>query len=242
MRIMEDMLNCISDGNRITPDVWHIGEGRQDMAGSLDRISFRDLYQKYILVKDIDRRTLLTIKAGGFHVREDDNAALLYGYIDHEAGLSFEVVSAACIFPDGAVALEPANPQTSMKLRYGSFSGEVQSYSFEDFEDPFLLKQEIIGSGYKADPGVEQLRGMKELDDSRAPGYPDDILVYFIREGLRNEGIWCRSEGVDMESRTVRMKMLNEPMGSFGKHIGDEVGVRLYTMTDGSVKAVAVLD
>lgn len=212
------------------------------MEKAIEKIGFRDLDRKFILVKELDERTLRTIAAGGFHTRQGDNAALLYGYIDHEAGLSFEVLCAACLFPDGAVALEPANARTSMKLRYGSFSGKVQIYSFEDFEDQFLLKQEIIGSGYKADLGVEQLRGMKELDDSRAPGYPDDILVYFIREGLRNEGIWCRSEGIDMESRSVHMKLLNEPMGSFGKHMGDMVDVRLYTMNDGSVKAVAILD
>ena len=61
------------------------------MAGNHDEISFRDMDQKFLLVKDIDMKTRMVIEKSGFHIRQDDNAMLLFGYIDQQAGLSFQV-------------------------------------------------------------------------------------------------------------------------------------------------------
>lgn len=49
------------------------------MARNYDEISFRELYHQFLLVKDIDIKTRLAIERAGFHIRNDDNAMLLYG-------------------------------------------------------------------------------------------------------------------------------------------------------------------
>ena len=96
----------------------------------------------------------------------------------------------------------------------------------------------MIVKGYKASDAVLEIRAIQE---SRAPGYPDDVVVFFIKEGYRNEGIWCRTVGTDSARHLIQMRMLNEPNAPFGKHMGDIIDVTLYQMDNGELKAVAVL-
>ena len=96
-----------------------------DMARNLDTVSFRDMDNKFLLVMDIDLKTRMIIEKSGFRIRQDDNAMLVFGYIDQEAGISFELLCAACVYDDGEVSLEPTNKTTSFKFRYGSFEGDV---------------------------------------------------------------------------------------------------------------------
>ena len=211
------------------------------MARSLDEISFREMDNKFLLVKDIDLKTRMIIEKSGFRIRQDDNAMLVFGYIDQEAGLSFELLCAACVYDDGEVSLEPTNKSTSFKFRYGSFQGDVVPFTNLSQLVPYHERAQMIVKGYAAPEPVLGIRAIKELDPSRAPGYPDDIVVFFIKEGYRNEGIWCRTVGTDQARRLIQMRMLNEPNAPFGKHIEDIIDVTLYQMDDGELKAVGMM-
>ena len=211
------------------------------MARNHDEISFRDMDQKFLLVKDIDMKTRMVIEKSGFRIRQDDNAMLLFGYIDQQAGLSFELLCAACVYDDGEVSLEPASKTTSFKFRYGSFQGDMVPFNNLSQLIPFHDRVQMIKNGYGAPEPVLAIRGIRELDSSRAPGYPDDVVVFFIKEGYRNEGIWCRTVGADPERHLIQMQMLNEPNAPFGKHMGDIVDVTLIQMDSGELKAAAVL-
>ena len=212
-----------------------------EMAKNLDTVSFRDMDNKFLLVKDIDLKTRMIIEKSGFRIRPDDNAMLVFGYIDQEAGISFELLCAACVYDDGEVSLEPTNKITSFKFRYGSFEGDVVPFTNLSQLVPFHDRAQMIVKGYKAPDAVLEIRAIQELDPSRAPGYPDDIVVFFIKEGYRNEGIWCRTVGTDPAGHLIQMRMLNEPNAPFGKHMGDIIDVTLYQMDNGELKAVAVL-
>ena len=211
------------------------------MARNHDTISFRNMAGRFLLVKDIDIKTKMIIKQSGFRIRQDDNAMLVYGYIDHEAGMSFELLCAACVYDDGDVSLEPANRTTSFKFRYGSFQGDMVPFTNESQLYPYLDRAQMIRQGYQVSEEIRMIREIQELDPLRAPGYPDDIVVMFMKEGCRNEGIWCRTEGADAESHLLQMQMLNEPADAFGKHIGNVVDVALIRTDDGEVRAVAVI-
>ena len=211
------------------------------MGINLDEINFRDLDNQFLLVKNIDRKTKRTIEEGGFRIRPDDNAMLVFSYIDRHAGISFELLCAAYVYDDGEVVFEPSNENVLFKFRYGSFEGEIIPFTNKSQLVPFMDKAQMIVKGYKAPDSVLAIRAIRELDPSRAPGFPDDIVVFFVKEGYRNEGIWCRTEGTDPERRLIQMRMLNEPNASFGKHIGEIVDVTLIQMDDGELKAVAVL-
>lgn len=211
------------------------------MARNHDEINFRDMYHQFLLVKDIDMRTRLVIEKSGFRIRQDDNAMLLFGYIDYEMGMSFELLCAACVYDDGEVAFEPINKTTSFKFRYGSFQGDMEPFKNLSQLIPYQERAQMIKKGYDAPAAVMEIREIEELDPSRTPGYPDDIVVFFVKEGYRNEGIWCRTVDVDPERHLIQMRMLNEPNAPFGKHLGDIVDVTLIRMDDGELKAAAVL-
>lgn len=56
----------------------------------IGQYSFRDLHHNYVLIKDVaDRFRLYNLE---FQCLEGDNSLLTYGYIDHTAGLTFEVL------------------------------------------------------------------------------------------------------------------------------------------------------
>ena len=140
---------------------------------------FRDFDQKIILVKGIDQRTLMIIKLAGFHVRPDDNAMLVFCYIDREAGISYELLCAAHIFDDGEVAFEPGNDSTSYKFRYGTFQGEIADIKGYKPFGQFAGKVQMIVDHYSAPEDILEVRRIQQLDMSRAQGFPDDIVVYF---------------------------------------------------------------
>ena len=211
------------------------------MAWNHDEINFRDMAEKFLLVKDIDFKTRMVIEKSGFRIRQDDNAMLVFGYIDYEAGMSFELLCAACVFDDGEVSLEPASKTTSFKFRYGSFQGDMVPFNNLSQLLPYRERAEMIVEGYRAPYDVQKIRTFEKLDSSRAPGYPDDLLVFFIKEGYRNEGIWCRVVSVDPERHLMHMRMLNEPNAPFGRHVGDIVDVTLIPVDNGEVRAVAIL-
>lgn len=211
------------------------------MARNHDAINFREMDQKFLLVKDIDMKTRMVIERSGFHIRQDDNAMLVFGYIDQEAGISFELLCAACVYDDGEVSLEPTNKTTSFKFRYGSFQGDMVPFTNLSQLIPFHDRAQMIKNGYGAPDAVLEIRNIRELDPSRASGFPDDIVVFFVKEGYRNEGIWCRTVGTDPARHLIQMRMLNEPNAPFGKHLGDIVDVTLIQMDNGELKAAAVL-
>jgi len=211
------------------------------MAGNHDEIDFRDMYHKFLLVKDIDTKTKAVIEKSGFHIRQDDNAMLIFGYIDYEAGMSYELLCAACVYDDGEVSFEPINKTTSFKFRYGSFQGDMVPFNNRDQLAPYQERAQMIMENYCVPDAVMQIREIKELDPSRAPGYPDDIMVFFVKEGFRNEGIWCRVVDADPGRHLIQMRMLNEPNAPFGKHAGNVVDVALFPMDNGELKAAAIL-
>ena len=209
---------------------------------NLDRVDFRDIDQQFLLVKGIDLKTKMTIEAAGFRIRPDDNAMLVYCYIDYEAGLSFELICAACVFDDGEVSLEPSNKTTSFKFRYGAFNGDVGYFTNKSQLIPYLDRISGISTAYDVSEEIKSIRDIRELDRSRTAGYPDDIIVYFIKEGYQTEGIWCKVTDADPVNRVIKMRLLNQPnTTAFGKRMGDIVDVILYPVDNNELKAVAVL-
>lgn len=49
---------------------------------------------------------------------------------------------------------------------------------------------------YSAGEEVEESRSMYFLDESRSPEYPDDVLVYLLKDGNKPEVCWVRIEGL----------------------------------------------
>ena len=53
------------------------------MAQNHDEINFRDMAEKFLLVKKIGSETKMVIEKSGLKIRQGDNAMLVFGYIDY---------------------------------------------------------------------------------------------------------------------------------------------------------------
>ena len=128
-----------------------------------------------------------------------------------------------------------------VRILYGSFEGDIEPFDNMTVFLAYKERVEDIMKNYDVPDGVMEIRALYKLDGLRAPGFPDDILVYFIKEGYKNEGIWCKVTGTDHDKGRIQMRMLNEPYAPFGKHRGDIVDVKLADGENGELLAVAVL-
>ena len=211
--------------------------GVRFMHGTIDQFSFRQLHHRYLLLVN-DNENLNVLKLTSFPHEEKDNAILLYGYIDSTAGLSFEMLSFAYFSWDGSVQYRAASPDTSMKLRYDSIHGTLISVPYSDAMASFQWKVDSCNTHYRADPAVEAFREIKCIDSSRHPQYPDDLIVFFVKDGMKPEGIWCRICG--QRNGHICGVLLNAPYGYFGVTQGDIVEIEPIRVGD-EFKAVALI-
>ena len=86
-------------------------------------------------------------------------------------------------------------------------------------------------------------RNLAVMKRAEFPVRPDDnaILVYFVGESEKAEGIWCRVERVDHDKGLIFANLLNQPYRSYGYNMGDTVPIGLIKMEDGELKAAAIL-
>ncbi|MCZ9313295.1 MAG: hypothetical protein O0V67_07940 [Methanocorpusculum sp.] len=62
-------------------------------------------------------------------------------------------------------------------------------------------------------------RGTTIFDDFRHQQFPDDFLIYFLKEGVRQEAIWCRVE--DEIDGLPAVTLLDNPYYDFGVKQGE---------------------
>ena len=140
-------------------------------------MSFRDMDQKMVEIHGMKMVKLLE-KMG----LKLDNlyGALMYGYIDHNAGFIFEIV-----------ALETKKRNIEYRIVPIGVSCKIPR-----FDELFQDKIDMVEKATEVSKELEELRLYKELDPSRHLEYPDDIMVYFLDEGKDVEACWVRLEGI----------------------------------------------
>lgn len=181
--------------------------------------NFRAIYNK-LCIFPIDNKVKNSLKE--FEGYEKANILLGYGYIDHEAGLTIEVLCLG-IENNDERRMFKGNDEITIKLRIGS----LENLDFDIIDDNTLLiefedKIEMIKDCYSVSEGIEESRKMEFLDLRRHPYYPDDVLVFIFKEGLEPEGIWAKICDLDEEFNIIG-KILNEPNQNFGYHVGDKI-------------------
>ena len=180
---------------------------------------FRALYKNFAAfpLNDKFRKAM-----EGYPNVEDANCMLVYGYIDHEAGLTLEVIAAGIEKDERFKFFEP-----SQETRFFIRVGAVENDDFALFDDSdnslrnrYVEKLEML-SAYEVDEEIEKTREMGFLDESRHPHYPDDVQVYLMRDGLDPEICWARIIGLG--DHWIMGVLLNEPNQNFDYHHGEKI-------------------
>lgn len=192
---------------------------------------FRALYKHFIAfpLKDNIKQCI-----ENYPNAEKANCVLTYGYIDHDAGLTMEVLAAGFNDGDGFTFFD-----TSVETRAFIRVGAVIDDEFFFFDDAdgglskkYAEKLDVL-KHYEVSEEIEETRKMGFLDKSRHDFYPDDVMVYLTREGLNPEGCWVRIIGLG--DHFIMGTLLNEPDQDFGYHSGEKVAFFVQKQEDESV-------
>ena len=186
----------------------------------LKEMNFRDIVDKYLY---IDAAGVAQNLGSIFEVTEDATGVLCYGYIDAQAGISFEIL--CCAVHDAAkktLKLLRGNDEQLAKIRLAELL-EAQAAVLPS-EMPrlseFQSKVTMVRKAYKADEATEAMRRLTSLDLARLATHPDTVTVYLVR-------------GDEAEAAHVLLKevrevniigtLLSEPQAATGLHKGDEI-------------------
>ena len=169
---------------------------------------------------------------------DEANCILTYGYIDREAGLTLQILACG-IENDGKYRFFDSKDDVHMIIRIGAVMDmEFSLFDPEEsgLKERYKEKLEIL-SGYAAEDEVEESRKMGFLDERRHEEYPDDVLVYLIKDGLEPEGCWTRIVG--LQDHCIVGELLNEPYQDFKYHVGDRISFYVNKNEDESITLVS---
>lgn len=187
----------------------------------LKEMNFRDIVDKYLYIEAAGvAQNLGSI----FEVTEDATGVLCYGYIDAQAGISFEILCCAVYDADKkTLKLLQGNDEQLAKIRLTELL-EAQAAVLPS-EMPrlseFQRKVAMVQKAYKADEATEAMRKLTSLDPARLATHPDIVTVYLVR-GDEAEASYVLIK----EVREVNIigTLLSEPQKAYGLHKGDEIG------------------
>ena len=186
----------------------------------LKEMNFRDIAGKYLY---IDAAGVAQKLGSIFEVTDDVTGLLCYGYIDAQAGISFEIL--CCAVHDAAkktLKLLHGNDEQLAKIRLAELleaqaavlPGEMPRLS------EFQNKVATVQKTYKADEATEAMRKLTSLDPARLAAHPDIVTVYLVH-------------GDEVEAAHVLLKevrevniigtLLSEPQNASGLHKGDVI-------------------
>jgi hypothetical protein len=186
----------------------------------LKEMNFRDIVDKYLYIEAAGvAQNLGSI----FEVTEDATGVLCYGYIDAQAGISFEILCCAVYDADKkTLKLLQGNDEQLAKIRLTELL-EAQAAVLPS-EMPrlseFQRKVAMVQKDYKADEATEGMRKLTSLDPARLATHPDIVTVYLVR-GDEAEAVLVLLK----EVREVNIigTLLSEPQKASGLHKGDEI-------------------
>lgn len=178
----------------------------------LKEMNFRDIVDKYLY---IDAASVAQKLGSIFEVTEDATGVLCYGYIDAQAGISFEIL--CCAVHDAAkktLKLLRGNDEQSAKIRLAVLPSEMPRLS------EFQNKVATVQKTYKADEATEAMRQLTSLDPARLVTHPDIVTVYLVC-GDEAEAAYVLLK----EVREVNIigTLLSEPQKASSLHKGDEI-------------------
>ncbi len=192
-------------------------------------IGFRPFYKNFSILLNNDN--IMDIVAD-LDVEEVSDGVLVYGYVDHEAGFTFEILSLALQGDEGGFKFYYLPNDITYKLRANAVKDCECLFSEDVFDEYMEIFKDKISSleTYEENENVSKSRRFDFLDAFRHEECIDDVQVLLLKEGLQPEQVWGRIE--DPGDKVIIGKLLNEPDQDFGYPLHDKVAFFVYTDED----------
>lgn len=198
----------------------------------LHEMNFRDINQQIIRIQGNE------IVKQIHSMKLDTNgliAGMFYCYIDHEKGITFELLALELV--DGKYLIAPK--EYSYKLRCRPLLDEEIEILNDVNREMFKEKIDTIDEIYKVSEDILKTRYIKEIDDSRHSEYPDDVRVFLLKKDKDPEACWVRIIGTN--ERKLTGKILTKTMQDFDLEQGEIIEFGTMSMEDDSISCVCVL-
>lgn len=184
---------------------------------------FRKLVGNYVVLESLGPKMSYYRKVLG---GTTENVLLTYCYIDHMAGITFEVLSLGTRNADRFLSFGDTVSDTNLKIRYSEDLINVSPQAYNIAFYKYYDRVKMIDEAYSTD-ALLNLRKFDYIDSSRHEVFPDDVGVIFYVEGCRPERIWVRME--DIIDGQIYGTVLNQPnQAIFGVNAGDTIPLSLY--------------
>lgn len=181
---------------------------------------FRPLYKNFCVfpINDVIKKAL----EGEKGIDEADGV-MVYGYVDHVAGNSIELVA--------LTKREEGDKYSFIKLPDDArFFARVEHLAGEEFEfaapgnshlyEKFKFKIDRLAL-YDVNEDVAKSREMTFLDEFRYENSFDDVKVILHKDGLQLEGVWVKIE--KLGKGIITGTLMNEPKQDFGVTTGSPI-------------------
>ena len=200
--------------------------------------SFREFERHFLYVRCPD---LLDSQKDIFNIEAETDGFFVLGYVDHEAGLSFRIISSAYIKND-ELCVGKENKEVMSILRAESI--EESKFNAIDIDE---INLDIYGHYveetlhyYSSCEEAVDIRGIEVLDQFRHPYYPDDVEIHFVGENIEPENMWLRL--TKLKDNSFYGIVLDEPVQKIGIHIGDEISFNIHQLKDKSLHALHICE
>lgn len=166
---------------------------------------------------------------------------IVYGYIDSQAGLSFQACCYATRQGDD-VTTTSERQQNVLILRYGFIKDyEVAQVDYDFAKDELGSSfKKSIHEDYTPDKMTMTLRQLEFLDPFRNDEFPDDLKVRIFREGLLPEDVWVRPNTI--KDNKIFGELLNQPYEDYGVNLGAQIQIIPYKMEDGELICISIFE
>ena len=196
---------------------------------------FRSFYHQFVLFPvDVAGKAL-----SGFEHFKDADSIVTYGYIDHETGFRFEVLSTASIRNDKFQIFND-RPEGKRVFIKAEAVNDFEGFAIKDRDGQYAANKELIDlitKGYEQNEEIMNSRMMSFLDESRDPFNVDDVQVHLYKDGNQDEVCWVRIEG--LEEHVIIGKLLNKPYQDFGYHEGDTIAFFVQKTEDDKIICIS---
>ena len=177
---------------------------------------FYDLYHKICYLERNEQTNQLFGSKMPFKLDNSATGFVVYGYIDHECGFTFEIIGLAKknIFGLKIIQIIENN---SLKLRSGNnANAEIKILNYEDYP-MFHNKINNINKIYYYGEDIENTRKNRLIDKFRYNENPDDVQVLLFSKDLNPEVVWVRLKS-EIDKNRFTGTLLNEPFNNYGIH------------------------
>ena len=200
-------------------------------------VGFRAIYNRFCCFKK--EGILADLAQKYLSHANDSNCILTYGYIDHNLGLSVEILACGIELGDNKYRFFAPNDTVRTHARIEAV--EKIPFTTITFEDSgkyslYTRKIENIFNISISNADIEKTRDFIFLDSSRDQYYIDDVLILFRRSTTICDRRWVRIEA--LKEHSFVGKLLEEPSGSVPFHKNDLVEFEVLKNPNGSLFCV----